>query len=115
MRLSLQTLALSLVVTVSQPSDRVEVLSSTSGLPAHVMGQFLGLATFQEAANGERFVFDRRAQSVYRIDRSGETRKVIEIGPERGRLLGASSLSRGPGRAVRRCRRARRARACADF
>ena len=96
-RLALQALALSIVVTVSQPSNRVEVLSSTSGLPAHVMGRFLEPAAFQEAANGERFVFDRRGQSIYRIDRSGETRKIIEIGPERGRLLGASSLSLGPG------------------
>ena len=84
-------------MTAPQGSERVEVLRSTGGLPAHVVGQFREPAAFQETASGDRFVFDRRGQSVHRIDRAGVARQIVEIGPERGRILGASSFDLGPG------------------
>ena len=80
-----------------QGADRAEVLRSTGGLPAHVVGQFREPAAFQETAAGVRFVFDRGNHSVYRIDRTGVARQIVEIGPERGRILGASSFDLGPG------------------
>jgi hypothetical protein len=86
-RLALQTLALSIVVTVSQPSNRVEVLSSTSGLPVHVMGQFLKPATCQEAANGERFA----------VANAPDGRERVQIFNLDGTLIGSFTL---PGRAV---------------
>ncbi len=93
-RLSLLALAFSFVLTASQGA---EVLRSTGELPAHVVGQFREPAAFQETASGVRFVFDRRGQSVHRVDRSGMSRQIIKIGPERGQILGASSFDLGPG------------------
>src|SRR3954465_4378606 len=67
---------------------RVDVLRPVGGLPAHVAGIFEEAASFQQAANGYYFVFDRRAHSIYRIDPDGQTaRKVVDIGQEEGRII----------------------------
>jgi hypothetical protein len=67
---------------------QVEVIRSTGGLPAHLVGRFAEPLAFQEAADGTAFVFDRRGHAVYRIDPDRQTaRKIVEIGFEEGRIL----------------------------
>ena len=94
MRLLLLTLVLS-VGAAAQWSRPVEELRSSGGLPPHVVGQFREPLAFQQAPSGERYVFDRGGHSVYRIDAGGAATELVKIGPEDGRLLGASAFHLG--------------------
>ena len=89
------TLVITLAVAVPGVTADVEVLRSTGGLPPHVVGQFREPAAFQQSPSGHYFLFDRRAQSIYRIDRE-ETTQIVAIGPEFNRILGANSFDLGP-------------------
>jgi len=76
----------------------VDVLQSTGGLPAHIVGAFEEPLEFDEAANGVYYVFDRRAHTVYQVDASATTvRKIVEIGFEEGRILQPSAFDLEPG------------------
>lgn len=82
----------------SATAGRVEVLRSTGGLPAHVVGRFVEPLAFQQAADGTYFVFDRRGHAVYRVDADRhEARKVVEIGIEEGHVLEPSAFDLEPG------------------
>jgi hypothetical protein len=75
----------------------VEVLTSVGGLPAHVAGMFEEPLHFQQSPSGRYFVFDRRAHAVYLVDRErGEARRIVDVGPEPGRLLGPTAFDTGP-------------------
>ena len=50
------------------PSSRVETLQSVAALPPHLVGRFGEPAGFQQAAEGDYFVVDRRGHTVSRID-----------------------------------------------
>ncbi len=83
-------------LSAGQGARSVEELRSTGGLPPHVVGQFREPTGFQRAQTGDYYVFDRRAQSVYRVTPSGDVSEIVRIGPEAGRLLGANSFHLGP-------------------
>ena len=92
------TVAPSLLAFAPAQPHHVEVLRSTGGLPAHIVGAFREPAVFQQASDGRRFVFDRRGHTVYRIDPGSDSAAlIVGIGPEAGRILGASSFDLGPG------------------
>ena len=75
-------------------STDVEILRATGGLPAHIANQFEEPIGFAEATTGDFLVLDRRAHTVYLVDREKKAaRKVIEIGFEKGRVLGPGVLS----------------------
>lgn len=75
----------------------VEVLTSVGGLPVHVAGMFEEPLQFQQSPSGRYFVFDRRAHAVYLVDRErGEATRIVDVGPEQGRLLGPTAFDTGP-------------------
>jgi len=76
--------------------ERVELLRSTGGLPAHIAGVFQTPLGFQETDDGRYFVFDRRAHAVYTIAGDGPPRKIIEVGQEKGRVLDPSAFDIDP-------------------
>ena len=79
---------------VPSATPDVTVLRAIGGLPAHIANQFEEPIGFAEATTGEFVVLDRRAHTVYLIDRERKTaRKIIEIGFEKGRVLGPGVLS----------------------
>ena len=79
----------------SRPLLPVEVLRSTGGLPAHIAGSFQRPIGFQQADNGQYFVFDRRAHAVYAV--AGDTvKKIIEVGAEAGRIIDPSAFDIDP-------------------
>jgi hypothetical protein len=82
--------------SVAQTLPDEPVVRSSGGLPAHVVGLFRQPVAFQQSVDGDYYVLDRRGQSVYRITPTGEAEKIVQIGPEQGRLLGATSLHVGP-------------------
>lgn len=84
------------ITPASQISPDTDVLRSTSGLPPHVVGLFRQPVAFQQSINGDYYVLDRRGHTVYRVTPTGEAEELVAIGPEQGRLLGATSLHLGP-------------------
>ena len=83
-------------VVSAQSAGGAEVLRSTSGLPPHIVGLFRQPVAFQQSVTGDYYVLDRRGQTVYRIGPLGNADPIVRIGPEEGRLLGATSLHLGP-------------------
>ena len=102
-RASLVAVALSLLpipflIISPEAAHHIEVLRSTGGLPAHIVGTFREPSVFQQAADGRYFVFDRRGQAVHRIDRDRTAATLlVQVGPEAGRIVGASTFDLGPG------------------
>ena len=96
----MRCLVVALVLTAgaagAQWSRPVEEIRSTGGLAPHVVGQFHTPAGFQQASTGDYYVFDRRSHSVSRVDASGAAMPIVRIGPEDGRLLGASAFHMAP-------------------
>lgn len=97
MQLVTPTLVAALLLSASAPeARRVELLTATSALPPHLVGLFRSPGAFQRDATGAYFVFDRTGHAVYRIDAQGQAAtKLVDIGPERGRILLASSFALG--------------------
>ena len=85
------------LLAASTPVARlpVDVLRSTGGLPAHIAGSFQRPIGFQQADNGQYFVFDRRAHAVYAVN-GDVVRKIIEVGAEAGRVLDPSAFDIDP-------------------
>ena len=110
MRQALSALVLALTVVYGEASG-VEILRSTGGLAADVVGLLREPAAFQRAPDGSYLVLDRSGHVVYRVSRSGtDATKIIQIGPESGRIIGPSAfvlagsrfmVADGPGRRER--------------
>jgi hypothetical protein len=65
-----------------------QVLRPVAALPPHVTGLFEEPLSFQQPRSGPFYVFDRRGHTVYSVDAQRTTaRKLVEIGPEMGRIL----------------------------
>ena len=77
---------------------RAEVVASTDALPAHIATAFHDPVAFTQSASGSYFVFDRRAQAVYAIDKARtEATKLVQIGAERGRIIRPTAFAAEPG------------------
>jgi hypothetical protein len=75
-----------------------ETLTSVGGLPAHIAGAFQEMTACEQAADGEYFVFDRRAHAVFSVPPPlNERREVIRIGSEPGRVLRPYAFDLGDG------------------
>lgn len=86
--LHLAAAALLAGVTVSGADGRLVTLQSVAGLPPHVVGRFGEPAGFQQDAEGQYFVVDRRGHTVYRIDATmAAVTPLVAIGRESGRIL----------------------------
>jgi hypothetical protein len=77
--------------------ERIATLSPVAALPAHIAGSFEELTSCQQTTDGEYFIFDRRAHSVY-VAPAGldAARKLIEIGAEQGRVLDPTAFDLAP-------------------
>lgn len=82
----------------SHPPTRAEVVASSDALPAHIAAGFGDPVAFTQAASGQYFVFDRRAQAVYSIDRARTAAtRIVRIGQERGRIIRPTAFASEPG------------------
>ena len=78
-------------------AGRIEVLRPVSGIAPHIVGTFHEPFGFQQIVSGQYFVFDRRAHTVYAINRDATNpNKVVEIGQELGRILQPSAFDASP-------------------
>jgi hypothetical protein len=84
-------------VTGRAQQQPAETLTPIAALPAHIAGSFETLTSCQQAENGDYFIFDRRAHSVY-VAPAGldAARKLIEIGSEAGRVLDPTTFDLAP-------------------
>ena len=87
-------LVVAAVATLSAGSA-VEILQSTGGLPARIVGAFEDPVAFQQSDAGQYFVFDRRAHSVYTVA-DGAAKAVVSIGAEPGRILDPLAFAMNP-------------------
>lgn len=79
-----------------QDSGSVEILRASASLPAAIVGVFREPTAYQTGPDGTAYVFDRRAHAVYRVRPGSAPEQIVEIGPEPGRLILASSFDVGP-------------------
>jgi len=90
--------SLGATVAVSLPARQAETLQSVAGLPPHLVGRFGEPAGFQQAADGQFFVFDRRGHTVSRIDAAmTAVTPLVAIGGEPGRILRPFGFDLGDG------------------
>ena len=76
---------------------QVEVLRSASGLPPHIVGLFEEPLAFQQAPGGAYYVFDRRGHTVFAVAADKKSAfKIVEIGPELGRILQPRGFDTSP-------------------
>jgi hypothetical protein len=83
---------------VSAPSGQPETLQPVVGLPPHLVGRFGEPAAFQQAPDGQYFVFDRRGHTVSSIDAAmTAVTPLVAIGHEPGRILRPFGFDLGEG------------------
>lgn len=86
-----------LLSTTTDARLSVEVLSSIGGLPPHVVSTFEEPLSFQQTPGGPYYVFDRRGHTVYAVDSEKKAPiKLVEIGPELGRILQPRGFDTSP-------------------
>jgi hypothetical protein len=91
--LSATTAALGYQAAVRVSPGRVDVLKSVGTLAPDVVGQFRDPIGFKQTANGDYYVFDRRAHTVHRVDANGSaSRKLVQIGAEDGNVIEPSAF-----------------------
>jgi hypothetical protein len=72
----------------------LEVLQSTNAVPAHLAGKFREPGSFQQAASGQYFVFDRRSHAVFGMDEAlTRSWEIVQIGAEPGRIIDPVAFS----------------------
>ncbi len=89
-------LGLAVVGSLAQDIHQIETIRSTGSLRPDVVGQFREPTACQQGPGGDYYVFDRRGQTVYRVPPAGPTTPIVQIGPEQGRILGASTFHMAP-------------------
>jgi hypothetical protein len=76
---------------------RVDTLKPVAAIPPAIVGEFREPVAFQQAGNGQYFVFDRRAHTVYGIDAKRTAAwKLIEVGGETGRVIEPGAFDMAP-------------------
>lgn len=71
----------------------VEILRSTGGLAADVVGVFREPIGCHRTPDGSYLVFDRAGHTVYRVPASGtEVTEIVRIGSETGRIISPSAF-----------------------
>ena len=76
---------------------QVEVLRSAGGLPPHIVGLFEEPLAFQQAPGGAYYIFDRRGHTVFAVASDKKSAfKIVEIGPELGRILQPRGFDTSP-------------------
>jgi hypothetical protein len=74
-----------------------DVIRSTSAIPPHIAGQFREPLGFQQSADGQYYVFDRRAHTVYGIaEDQSSVRQIVQIGAESGRIIDPTAFAVEP-------------------
>lgn len=97
LQLSIALLAAGVLSVHTDAALTAEVLHSVGGLPPHIVGRFEEPIGFQQTPGGPYYVFDRRGHTVYAVDSDKTTViKLVEIGPELGRIIQPRGFDTSP-------------------
>src|SRR5262245_322126 len=76
---------------------KIDLLRSARAVPAHLAGRFREPIGFQQSSDGQYFVFDRRAHTVYGIDEQmTSVWEIVQIGAESGRIIDPTAFDVEP-------------------
>jgi len=76
---------------------KIDVLRSTGSVPAHLAGRFRDPIGFQQSKDGQYFIFDRRAHTVYGVDEQQTSLwEIVHIGAEPGRIIDPTAFAVEP-------------------
>jgi hypothetical protein len=90
-------LLVALTTTAPSAAKRVEVLTSVSALPPHVLSVFHTPVKFEQIASGQYFVFDLRNQTVFGIDKDATASwRLVGVGSEVGRVIEPNAFDAEP-------------------
>ena len=91
------TAAAVLFATISLVAIKPDTIRSVSAVPPHIAGQFRNSLGFQQSKDGQYYVFDQRAHTVFTIDATMTTsRQVVMIGAEAGRIIDPTAFAVEP-------------------
>jgi hypothetical protein len=90
--------ALVLALVAAAPAALpLEVLQSSRAVPAHLAGRFREPVAFQQSADGQYFIFDRRGHTVYGMDeQQTSVWEIVTIGAEPGRIIDPTAFAVEP-------------------
>ena len=90
--------ALAVLLSVaSLVAIKPDIIRSVGAVPAHIAGQFRNPLGFQQSKDGQYYVFDQRAHTVFSIDATMTTsRQVVMIGAEAGRIIDPTAFAVEP-------------------
>lgn len=81
------------IALAGSPAD-VQILKSTGALPAHIVASFTEPIGWVEASTGEGIVLDRRAHTIYAINKArSNARVIVNVGIEKGAVLVPGALT----------------------
>jgi hypothetical protein len=76
---------------------KIDLLRSARAVPAHLAGRFREPIGFQQSSDGQYFVFDRRAHTVYGLDEAlTSVWEIVQIGAEPGRIIDPTAFAVEP-------------------
>ena len=76
-------IAAALLTAPRAAAIKPDALRSTNAVPAHLAGRFREPICFEQSRDGQYFVFDRRAHTVYGLDEGMTTVwEIVQIGAE---------------------------------
>lgn len=76
----------------------IDVIRSDGAVPAYLAGRFREPIGFQQSNDGQFFIFDRRAHTVYGMDAQQSTVwEIVQIGAEPGRIIDPTAFAVEPG------------------
>jgi hypothetical protein len=85
------------LTTISLVAIKPDIIRSVGAVPAHIAGRFRNPLGFQQSKDGQYYVFDQRAHTVFSIDATMTTsRQVVMIGAEEGRIIDPTAFAVEP-------------------
>lgn len=97
MTLAWVALAATAFATAASASQSTKILRPTGGLSQRVCDSLYEPIALTQASDGRYLLLDRRAHTVYAVDRTGaRLTKVLEAGMQKGEVLQPAALSLAP-------------------
>jgi len=86
-----------LLVAAAAAALPLETLTASRAIPAYLAGRLREPIGFQQSADGQYFIFDRRAHTVYGMDGQQTSMwEIVQIGAETGRIIDPTAFAVEP-------------------
>ena len=86
--------AAGVIIGAGAGAPDVQILKATGGLPAHIVSTFGEPIGYVEASNGDAIVLDRRAHTIFSVNRARTAvRTLVKVGLEQGTIVAPGALA----------------------